>query len=65
MQLNLFLKEDKKTFRNVAFDDDGEVDFYGDGLFTTFKLKDLGTNKKPFKFYSLNTLDADYNAGSN
>lgn len=54
----LFLKEDKETFRNVAFDDDGKVKLV-EG--EEYSLKELGTDQKDFKFYSLNSLDADYN----
>lgn len=57
----LFLSEDgNNTVFNMTFNGDTEIDIYPDNQ--TFTLKQLGTEEKPFQFYSLNTLDADYNS---
>ena len=65
-------KDGTATVLNMTFNSDTLVDIVNDGFYMPgagasadktkkIRLKDLGTEDYPFKFFSMNTLDADYN----
>lgn len=61
----IFIEYDTYNILNMVFDGSIEVDIWYDSQTKKFKLKDLGTIKCPFKFFSMNKLDNNYNKDAN